>query len=376
MLRRLPLVLVAVVASALLFAGVASAQSFKTGQNTNVASAETIDSSAYVFGNTVDVAGTVNGDLYCGGQNVNISGNINGDVNCAGQTVNFSGFATGSVRLAGQTVNISGKANSATLMAQTANLFDTAIIARDVNGAAATFTVSPGATVGRDVAYAASNIVIFGSVGRDLNAKVEQLTLGNGAKIGGAIAYTSPNAITKDPGATVSGPVTQTMPKQTSEPSFSIGPTVTAFVLLYIFAAILVVMLALVLLFPSVYKDSAARVGTSPWMTLLFGFVAGLVVPALLFVIALTVIGIPLAILLGLMWLVVILLSSSFTAYYIGSLMLKEKSPLLVMLAGGALLLVLYFIPFLGFLVAMLSTMLGVGIILREVMRRTPKPKY
>jgi cytoskeletal protein CcmA (bactofilin family) len=363
-------------AAVVLFAGVASAQTFKTGQNTNVAGSEVIDSAAYLSGNTVDVAGTINGDLYCAGQTVNISGTVNGDIFCAGQTVNFSGTASGSVRFAGQTVNISGKANSASIMAQTANLSDTATITQDVNGGASTFTVSNSASIGRDLAYGASDIVINGMVGRDVKVGVEKLTLGSSAKVGGNVAYTSNNAVTKDAGASVVGTVTQTVPKQESKPSYSFGVAASLSFAIYMFFAILVLLLALVGLFPSVYKESAARIGKSPWMTLLIGFIAAITVPVLLIVIAITIIGLPIAIVLGLMWLLVVMLSGSFTAFYIGSLMLSKKSPLLVMLAGGAVLLVLYFIPFIGFLAAMVSTALGIGIILRELMRRTPKPKY
>lgn len=375
MLRKIPILLIAVFAGLVLFAGVASAQTFKTGSNTTVAGTEVINSAAYLSGNTVDVAGTVNGDLYCAGQTVNISGTVNGDVFCAGQTVTFSGTVSGSIRLAGQTVITSGKAASATIMAQTVTLADNTNITQDLNGGASTITIAKQAVVGRDIAYGAATMVVNGTVGRDIKTDVEQLTLGGGATVGGNIAYTSVNAIAKAPDATVSGTVNQTVPKEQANKSFSFGIASSLFFAMYLFVAVLLILIVLVLLFPGVYKESAARVGNSPWVTLLIGFIAVIAAPIVLISIAITIIGIPLALTLGLMWLVIVMLSGSFSAFYVGSLLLKEKGPLLTMLSGGALLMVLYLLPILGFFVAVIATMLGVGIILRELMRRAPKTK-
>jgi uncharacterized membrane protein len=81
--------------------------------------------------------------------------------------------------------------------------------------------------------------------------------------------------------------------------------------------------------------------------------------------------------LLGLMWLVIIMLSGPFTAYYIGRLLFSSaRSVLLTMFVGSIVLLVLYFIPVLGVFVLLGVYWLGTGMILLELMRRTPKPVY
>lgn len=378
MVRKISIAVLAIVATLLLVAGISSAQTFKSDDNTQVAASETIDSAAYLFGDTVDVAGTINGDLYCAGQTVNISGTVKGDIFCAGQTINFSGTADGSLRLAGQTITISGQSTqSATLFAQTTNLADSAKISQDVNGGSSIFTVANKASIGRDLTYAASSIVINGTIARDVKVSAENLTLGSGAKVGGDIAYTSVNTIDKATTASVGGVVTQSIPKEESGSSYTMNVAGSMLFLLYFFIAVMVLLVALVLLFPSLYKSSYARIGTSPWMSMLFGLIALMIVPIMLLLVALTVVGIPLAIVLGLVWLVILLLSGSFSAYYLGALVLKnQKNPVIIMLAGGTLLLILLCIPIVGFFVWILSTILGVGIILHEMMKRTPKPKY
>lgn len=375
MLRRIPIVILAFVATALLFAGVANAQTFKGGDNTTVTSGETIQSAAYLAGNTVDVAGTINGDLYCAGQTVTISGTVNGDIFCAGQTITFSGTASGSVRLAGQTVNITGKVTNATIFAQTATLSGGTEVTQDLNGAAQTLTIADKAVVGRDITYAANTIDINGYVVRDVKVTTEQLTLGAGSTISGNVAYTSVNGVKTSDGLVI-GKITQTIPKEEPKQSYSFGLAGSLMVAFYMFASVLLLLIVLAALFPSAYKESAARVGTSPWTTILIGFVALVTMPILLLFVAFTIIGLPIALLLGMLWLVVLMLSGSFSSYYIGSLLLKkQKNAIVIMLAGGTLLLVLYIIPIVGFFVAMVSTMLGTGIILREVMKRTPSTK-
>src|ERR1700690_2245845 len=69
------------------FVGIVSAQSFQAANNVAITQNQTINSSLYSAGATVDIAGTVNGDVYCAGQNITISGTINGDVLCTGQTI-------------------------------------------------------------------------------------------------------------------------------------------------------------------------------------------------------------------------------------------------------------------------------------------------
>jgi hypothetical protein len=355
--------------------GVVSAHDFRTGDNVSTAQDEVIDETLYAFGSTINITGEVNGDVICAGQNVNVSGVVHGDVLCAGQTVNISGQVDGDIRLAGQNISITGIVDgNASIVAQTVTSQSEGEIMGDASVAAELVTF--GGPVGRDIAVAASNLVIANTIGRNVKANVESLELTSNAVVDGKIEYTSKNEIKQSSNAAVAGEITRSQPENRKQSGASIfGVAIAWFI--YIFLAMLFTSMAIALLFPSVLQSTTDRIMKSPWMALLVGLIASFVVPVLLVAIGLTIIGIPLMILLGLIWLVVIMLSGPFTAYYVGRLIFtNNRSVLLTMLVGSVVLLALYFLPFAGFIALVGAYWLGTGMIILELMRRTPKPSY
>lgn len=356
------------------FVGIASAQAVKTGDNVTVAANEKVDSMLFAAGNNIDIAGEVNGDVYCAGQTVTISGKVTGDVFCAGQTVRVSGTVDGSVRLAGQTVSIDGKVDgSATIAAQSFSLDGNAVISRDLLGGTNTATLNGMLT--RDLAIGASNVQVNNQVGRNIKGSIENLNIASTAKVGGNLEYTSKNQPNISNGAQVAGKVTITAPKEEKKATFAAPVAFTFLTVLYIFVALLVVILALALLIPRFLHESATQAIKNPGKTTLVGFLAVIAVPVLIFTLFATIIGAPLGFMVLLAWILIILLSGPFTGYVLGRLLLKNsKSPLLIALVGGSLLLALYFIPFVGFVALLFVYIFGTGIVVNELIQRLPKP--
>lgn len=355
--------------------GVVNAYDIRTGENIQTTQEKVIDETLYAFGTTINISSEVNGDVICAGQNINISGKINGDIICAGQNINISGQVDGDIRLAAQTITVTGQIDgNASILTQTLVTQSEGEITGDLSVAAELVTI--GGPVGRDVAVSASNLVIANTVGRNVKANVEYLELLFNANVEGNIEYTSNNEIKQSPDAVVSGEITRTEPESRQAGRGTIfGIAIAWFI--YLFLAMLFTSMAIALLFPSVLQSTTDRIMKSPWRALLVGLTASLVVPVLLIVIGLTIIGLPLMILLGFIWLVVIMLSGPFTAYYIGRLIFtNNRSVLLTMFVGSVVLLALYFIPFVGFLALIGAYWLGTGMIILELMRRTPKPSY
>lgn len=356
--------------SVLTFSGVTSAQSVKTGDSVTVPAGETVDSVLFTGGNTIDIAGTVNGDVYCGGQNVTISGTVHGDVFCAGQTVSISGKVDGSVRLAGQSITLSGTVQgSATIAAQTFVLEKDSMIGRDLLGGTQSATL--GGTVVRDLAIGASTVTINGQIGRSVKGDIETLTVGSTGKIGGDVTYSSNNNPVVSTGGTISGTVVRTPLKQDTQ-SRSYAPLAFTFAsVIYTFVTMLIVSLVIVLLFPDLLREASSKALSAPGRTALVGFAAIILVPALVFFLCISIIGFPLGILVLLAWFVVVLLSGPFAAFYLGQLILKTtKNPATIMLLGATILLVLSFIPILGFFAVFAAYLFGVGIFLPVITNR------
>lgn len=358
------------------YSGLASAHSFQSGENVNVGKDRKIDNTLFASGRTVDIASEVDGDVFCAGQSITISGTVHGDVICAGQTVNVTGTVDGDVRLAGQTVTVGAKvAGNATIASQAFTLGSNAKVDGDVSIGSSDGTFN--GEVGRDLAAGGGNVIIANLVGRDIKGNIENLKLAENARVQGSIDFTSNNEITKANGSVVEGKVTRRdAPKKSdSNEGKVLGISVGLFI--YSLLAMLILSLALVLFAPRLIHNSSQRVLAQPFKVLAVGLVAGLVVPIILIVLAITLVGIPLALVLALLWLVTLVLSGPFFGYFLGRLLLRgSQKPLLIMLAGSSLLLILYFVPIIGFLAFLAAVWFGTGMILLELKNSTPRPAY
>lgn len=371
-MRRTKLLLIGLLAAIPLlgFAITANAQSFRTGNNVTVPSNRTVDSSLYATGRNIDVAGTVEGDVICAGQNITVSGTVTGDVICAGQSIHINGTVEGNVRLAAQNVTISGEVNrNANVVSQTLTTDSDSSIGEDI-GIAAQDVILNG-SIGRDLALASGNAVVNNTVGRNIHGDLNKLTLQSDANVEGFIDITSPNNVQRDSGAEVGGKITREQPAETNNTSWvGLGWLFT----LYVILAMLLVALVLVLLMPRAFQIAANTALANMGKTVIIGIAASVVAPIVIIGLMFTIIGIPLGILLLLVWLIILFLSGPFAAYLLGRLLLRDsaRNAILVMLVGSVVLLTLYLIPFLNILALLLALWFGIGMILQTVPLHKP----
>ncbi|HEY8121026.1 MAG TPA: zf-HC2 domain-containing protein [Myxococcota bacterium] len=131
----------------------------RENDHVRVAADETIEGSLVAIGDSVTIEGTVRGDLIAFGDNVRIRGVVEGNVFCGGEDVDLSAAVTGSLHCVGHDVRTSATT--------TGNLY----------AGAGDLTIEPGARVGADLAVACSNCRIQGEVARDLFAAGEHVVL-------------------------------------------------------------------------------------------------------------------------------------------------------------------------------------------------------
>lgn len=364
----------ALFAMPLFFSGIVNAQTFRTGTNVSVGQSETIDGTLYTSGQTVDIASEVDGDVYCAGQTVTISGHIRGDIMCAAQNITVSGLVDGDVRLAGQTVSIaSNVTGSATIAAQTFNLDSKGRIGRDITLGTANGVIN--GAIGRDIVAGSGQLTVAGDVGRNIEAEVSDLQLGSNARVSGNVTYTSTKEVSRSNGAEVGGTITRNEPsKNDSDNNAGVlfGLSIGWFV--YCLLAMLLLATAVALLAPSVLNNATGQAMLRPWRALLVGFLASIVVPIAIILLAVTIIGIPLAIVMLLAWFLIVILSSPVFAYYLGRNILRSSAqPLVIMAVGIIIAVTLYFIPVIGFIFMLVSLWMGAGMLLLELFRRSPK---
>ena len=83
-----------------------------------------------------------------------------------------------------------------------------------------------------------------------------------------------------------------------------------------------------------------------------------------------TIVGIPLAILLLLLYILSLMISIFITSLYVGKLVLKKENLILAMLTGLLMYIILTNIPIINFIVGFLAVILGLGAIITQVFKR------
>ncbi len=324
---------------------------------------ETVNSSLYSAGKVVAVNGIINGDVFCAGETITIDAEVHGDVICAGSDVTIAGKVDGDVRVAGQTVVIEADVtDSVTIAAQSFSLDANATVGRDLTAMGDTLNIK-GAVL-RDVLASGNVGTLNGSIGRNVRFDGNKLVLKSNAAVAGTVDYTSKNKIDVAAGAVVAGTTKQTVPEKSNDSS--VLTRLTTWLYIFTLAGLILITSALAFFFPRLLVRTSDRIRTKFGITLLVGASATLVVPMLLVGLAVTVVGIPLALFLFLAWIFAFALSGPIVSYYVGSLVLSKrtKQQVWIALAGSLALGLLYFLPFIGTLLFMVASWLGLGALL------------
>jgi cytoskeletal protein CcmA (bactofilin family) len=371
MRRKLLLALLALTVigsfAGLLFSRSVAAQSF----NPTVPANTIINSSVYATGKSIYIGGTVNGDVYCFGQNITINGQVNGDVLCAAQDITINGHVNGNARLAGQTVNVSGQISGNVTVAGGQVMFaQSSKVGSDLTAFGSNLDMN--GSVGRDAVIAGSIMNIRGNIGRNVTASSSDFSVLGQAKIGGALTYTSKNGAHVDSSAQIVGATTHKLPSQHKH-SFA----VSRYVRITLIISTILFALLLVVLFPQLLHQLARQTNQRFWVTLLTGFIAALVLPVLLILLIVSLIGLPVALVIGLAWALLALASGPVAAYYLGSrIFANGKNAVVIMLIGALLLEAIYLIPIVGVIASVLAYMLGLGAELLALKRHYHSPNY
>lgn len=345
------------------------------GQNNRatVPSGQTIDDDLYIASETIVVEGTVNGDVYAAGSSVSIRGTVNGDVFAAGSDVIVGGSVKGSVRAAGSSVRLDG-----------------GTIGGSVSGFASTFTIEKDTKVGgglnfgassavirgdvaRGVVGGGSSVVISGSIGKNADLAAQRITLESSSKINGNLTYYGDATLQRDSGSQVSGEVKHLAQKQKKQEQQAYqdkaAGTIWWLLALYLTGAVII------WLFPTMTRGVASTIERRPGLSVATGSLVILFALPVFIVLLITLIGIPIALILGAVLAVAIYLSKFFTALTVGNLIARrtgwKPNPYADAAIGLILITLLELIPVIGWLAALLSMLFGLGALVIWFYNRT-----
>ncbi|QLH75796.1 polymer-forming cytoskeletal protein [Halosimplex rubrum] len=323
-MRRIATVLVVLIVVLSVLPGVAAAAT-RTGGTVVVGADETVDEDLEAFGGTVVVRGTVNGDLQAFGGSVVVEGTVTGDVEATAGSVQILGAVGGDLTAAGGAVD-----------------------------------VGDGAQIDGTLEAGAGSVAVAGTVLGDARIGADSIRLGEGAQIGGDLVYDGDLA--RADGAVVDGAVTRDEGLNAGgQTDFAIPGAV--FTVYGVFVALLVGAL-LLLVFPGTAAAVADRATGDPLRTGGLGLLTAVAVPVVLAVVAITIVGIPLALAGGLAFGLLVWLGTIYGRFVLGTWLLSladAENRWAALLVGVLAVAILRLVPVVGALTRLAVFLLGFG---------------
>jgi cytoskeletal protein CcmA (bactofilin family) len=386
-MKKFLVFLMAAAAVLFLFAAPLAAQDT---ENAGSSMSTSFDDDLYVFGSDIFITEDVEGDLVMAGGRIDVTADTAQDLMAAGGMIDIRGDIGDDIRAAGGTINIFGNIGDDLIAAGG----QVTISGSSAVGGALVLTggtLDISGTVKGDAVLNGGTITISGKIDGDVRIDgVESLKVTESAEISGDLIYRSSTRANISGGAVIGGEVKETIVEKTevkaSETGASpwavfaatyIGGRVIAFLGLFILGIILIaVMPGFFQKFNKRMKDTLGYcVGGGA--IVLFGVpIASGILFFVSIILFITIIGSGLGIiamasnaLMLILYGVLIYLSTVFLSYLLGRVILAKTSlnmdkygwKVLVYLIGLVIIMIIFSIPFAGWLIRFAGILFGLG---------------
>ena len=338
---------------------------FCARDNFRVAPGETRTGDVYVAARTARVSGRLDGDLVAWAANVRVDGEVAGDLFVGASQVDIPGRVGDGARIFASSVTISGEIDGDVLVfAATLVVTEGARIHGDLHAFVGNATVA--GTLDRGLTLTTGEAEIDATIGGSAEIDADAIHLGPATRIGGDLHYASRRELEREEGAEVAG---NTVFKEKVEDEEKQQGGSRAFAVawwLWWTAASMLAGLVTLALVRRLAPGVAHAVGTESMLGTLIGFAAFLVVPAAALLAVVLVISLPLGLITLALYLVALYLAKMPVAVWLGGRLaglvgLRSLSPYAGLLIGLLVLRLLYLVPYVGFLIWLVTTWLGLG---------------
>jgi len=361
--------------TALFLGGPLIAQANTLYQNTGIVpKGETINDNFVRFAYEVVIDGNVEGDVIVAGNTITINGKVSGDVLAAGQTIKINGPVAGNVRVIGSTVDITNTVGkNVNIAAQTATLSDKASVGWSLSFAA--MNISVQAPIAGNIYGFGHSITLNNTVGTNVTLQLGengQATLMPKTAIKGNFTYTGSRAAVIQSGAKISGEtLRKELPEEYTRSAKFLSSSWIYFRLISLFGLLLVGTL-IVSVFKNTAKKITAKISKEPGRVILWGILYLIIVPIVIILLSITIIGLPLALIVSVIFVILLYVSSTITGTALGLWLIgylgrkndnqtKEPPFLWAMILGTIILFVIIRIPVIGTFVSLLSIIWFLG---------------
>lgn len=329
------------------------------------AAEQKIGDDLFRFDDVVEISAPVSGDLYAVGGTVTLRGDVAGDVLAAGGTVVVRGSVHGDVRIIGNDVRLESAIDG------------------NVSIAARTLTLATGAHVGKHLSFAGQSLDLADTVGGDARVVLIEpadVHLRSSVIIDGQLLLWSPVVPSIDDGALLRGGT------QRYASPFTRAPRVRdiMYAQSIAFFGLFLVGLVVIHLLPRPSLIIASIMNTNIGLQLLWGLCAAVVAIVLTILLSVTIVGVPLALIIGAITAILFYTARVFAGLAIGFMLVarfdrkhRMQSIVLVLLLGSVVLALIESVPLFGLAVSVFATLWALGGIVTFIrtLIGTPSPK-
>ena len=335
---------------------------------TVVQSGPVVASDLYAFGGGVDIQADVQGDLVAAGGRVVTAGRVAGNLIVAAGSVVIGGTVVRNVRGAGGAVTISGQVGrNLNAAGGTVILTPEAVIdgrARLVGG-----EVRVAGTVKKKMYAAGAVVVLAGEFQGDVELVAQEIEVLPTTRIKGRLTYWSARDAKIDRKAQIQGAVTHNLPELPRALARTGTALVTVSRLLFM-AGLIVTGVALYLLFPGFTVLASHTIGSDPVKSLGIGLLLFAAMPVVAILTMLTILGIPLGLILFVLYFAALLVGFLLTAFSLGDAGARafyrrgrrsRSMRVLWLILALAVLALVNQVPFVGGTAMAAAVLLGLG---------------
>jgi hypothetical protein len=327
---------------------------FSAGGSLNLTDA--VPGDAFLAGGHISTASQIDGDLVAAGGEVSVGGAVGDDLYAAGGEVRLDAIVSGNARIAGGDVTV-GPATSVTG-------------ALTLNGGRVRFE----GTAQDDLQANGGEVRIDGTVQGDAEVRAERVEIGPTARIGGKLKVRAEHQPVVTPGAEIAGGIDYEQADINvhfddgdAVHDFRVGHGIGSFLWIL---GVFVTGVLFTLAFPAYSARAADWIGREPLRSLGLGFVVLVCLPILGVLLLITIVGIPLALILFMLYVLLLFLGWVTAALFVGRKglqLLRSSQPVTTAWRIGALLaavIALWLVgkvPLVGGWVTFAALVLGIG---------------
>lgn len=342
-------------------------------------------------GNLLRITEPVTRDVFTAGLRVDVNERVEGDIFAAGQDVTINEEVIGSVRAAGNTIIIDSRIDGNVLaFGSSITVTEDAVITGHLNAYGATVVID--GQVDKSVHAAGAVGSFAGQLNGEVSFEGDSLSIENGALLMDDLTVIGPTEPVIGEDVTGAELVTYEFREYENQRSVGAGRAIPlgalyggiaasiVLIFVYWFIAMSIVGLLMIRFWPKTVDKMIDSMHTSFDKTLLRGVAGVFLIPVITVLVAITVIGLPLAGVLFLFYILSMVIAPLVAALCLGKWLLEKlgnetTSPYWQFLFGYFVLMILLWIPLVGALVRLVAFIWGMGGILHVLMDQAKKKK-